>query len=78
VSAADREFNIDLLIEPASKTVAIVSANRRGLFTRVLPNADGSELLFTLLFPSDTPEQAINAQLLTLDSEPAAIRDACQ
>ena len=80
VTAADREFNIDLLSEPASKTVDIVSANdhSRGLFTRVLPNANGSELLFTLLFPSDTPEQAVNAQLLTLDSELVAVRDACQ
>jgi hypothetical protein len=80
VTAEDREFTIDVLAEPTSKSVDIVSASdhNQGLFTRVLPNAEGSELVFTLLFPADTPESAINAQLLTLDSELAAVRDACQ
>jgi hypothetical protein len=80
VTAEDREFSIDVLAEPRSKAVDIVSASdhNQGLFTRVLPNAEGSELVFTLLFPADTPEPAINAQLLTLDSELAAVRDACQ
>jgi hypothetical protein len=78
VTADDREFNIVVLAEPSSKSVDVVSASdhSRGLFARVLPNAGGSELLFTLLFPPDTPERAIEAQLITLDSELAAVRDA--
>ncbi len=48
----------------------------RGLFARVLPNAGGSELVFTLMFSPDTPEGAISAQLTTLDSELSAVRDA--
>jgi hypothetical protein len=80
VTAEDREFTIDVLAEPTSRSVDIVSArdHSRGLFTRVLPNAEGSELVFTLLFPPDTPKQAIAAQLLTLDSELAAVREACE
>ena len=80
VTAEDREFNIDVLAESRSGAVDVVSASdhSRGLFTRVLPNAGGSELLFTLLFAPDAPEPAIQAQLVTLDSELAAVRDACQ
>jgi hypothetical protein len=80
VTTDGREFNIVVLAEPNSKSVDIVSAgdHSRGLFTRVLPNADGSELLFTLLLPPDTAERAIEAQLITLSSELAAVRDACQ
>jgi len=80
VTADDREFTIDVLAESRSGAVDVVSASddSRGLFTRVLPNASGSELLFTLLFAPDTPERAIQAQLTTLDSELAAVRDARQ
>jgi hypothetical protein len=80
VTSEAGELRIDVLAEPTSKVVDIVSASdhSQGLFTRVLPNAEGSELVFMMLFPADTPEPAINAQLLTLDSELAAIRDACQ
>lgn len=80
VTGDDRRFMIDILVEPTARTVDIVSAENhaRGLFTRVLPNADGSELLFTLFFGPDTPEDAIQTQILTLDAELAAVRDACQ
>jgi hypothetical protein len=52
VEAADLQFTIDILVEPAARTVDIVSARdyARGLFARILPNLDGSELLFTLFF----------------------------
>jgi Polyketide cyclase / dehydrase and lipid transport len=78
VTAGDREFNIVVLAEPSSRSVDVVSASdhSRGLFARVLPNAGGSELVFTLLFPPETPERAIEAQLTTLDSELTAVRDA--
>ncbi len=80
VTTDDREFNIVVLAEPNSRSVDVVSAGNhsRGLFTRVLPNADGTELLFTLLLPPNTAERAIEAQLTTLSSELAAVRDACQ
>jgi hypothetical protein len=50
----------------------------RGLFARVLPNGDGSEVVFTLLFAPDTPEDAVAAQMLTLETELAAVRNACE
>ena len=51
---------------------------RRGLFSRVIPSGDGGQLLLTLLFAPDAPEEAVAAQIVTLDSEPAAVRAACE
>src|ERR1700744_1492492 len=55
VTGPDGGFRMEVLAERAAGTVDIVSASdhRRGLFTRVVPNADGTELLFTLMFPWD-------------------------
>jgi hypothetical protein len=80
VSRDGAEFTIDVLVEPRSGTVDIVAANdhARGLFARVLPNGDGSEVVFTLMFAPDTPEGAVTAQMLTLETELAAVRDACE
>ena len=80
VTAEGREFSVVVLTEPTAKSVDIVSSSDhgQGLFARVLPNGEGSELLFTLLFPPETPQQAIDAQLLTLESELSAVRDACE
>lgn len=80
VTSGDGEFPVAVLTEPRSRTVDIVAGNdhTRGLFTRVLPNADGSELLFTLFFPADASERAIQAQIATLDAELASVRDACE
>ena len=40
-----------------------------GAFTRVLPNAGGSEYLFTLFFPDETSAQAIAAQMDVVEEE---------
>jgi hypothetical protein len=80
VSRDGAEFTIDVLVEPRSGTVDFVAAgdHARGLFTRVLPNGEGSEVVFTLMFAPDTPEGAITAQMLTLETELAAVRNACE
>ena len=80
VTRDDAEFTIDVVAEPRSGSVDFVAADdhARGLFARVLPNGDGSEVVFTLLFAPDAPEDAVATQLLTLERELAAVRDACE
>jgi len=80
VTRDDGEFTIDVVAEPRSRAVDFVSASdhARGLFARVLPNGDGSEVVFTLLFAPDTPQDVVATQALTLETELAAVRDACE
>ncbi len=75
----DAEFAIDVLVGAGAGTVDFVAAedHARGLFARVLPNGVGSEVVFTLMFAPDVPEGAVTAQMLTLERELAAVRDAC-
>jgi hypothetical protein len=76
----DAEFVIDVLADARSGTVDFVAAadHARGLFARVLPNASGSEVVFSMVFAPDAPEDAVTAQTLTLERELAAVRDACE
>lgn len=80
VSRADAEFAIDVLADHRCGTVDFVAAgdHARGLFARVLPSGSGSEVVFTLMFAPDTPQDAVTAQTLTLERELDAVRDACE
>lgn len=80
VTRDDVEFKIDVLAHAGAGTVDFVAADdhARGLFARVLPNAAGSGVVFTIMFAPDTPEEAVVAQMLTLERELAAVRDACE
>jgi hypothetical protein len=80
VAAAAGEFRVDVIAESGPRTVDVVSADdhARGLFARVLPSGDGSELLFSLLFAPDTPERDVEAQMVTLEAELDAVRGACE
>jgi hypothetical protein len=71
---------IDQRVSRERGTVDIVAASdpRRGVFTRVLPNGDGSEYLFTQFFPDGTPEEAVQQQLAVVEGELRTIRDACE
>lgn len=76
----DVEFTIDVLSDERARTVDFVAAtdHARGLYARVLPNGAGSELLFVIMFAPDTPEDVVAAQMITLETELAAVRDACE
>jgi hypothetical protein len=80
VTQGGTEIDVAILADRNRGTVDIVSAadHARGAFLRVLPNGQGSDLLFTLLFAHDTPEHQIEAQMATVDKELAAVRLACQ
>lgn len=57
--------------------VDIVSADDpgTGLFTRVVPNLTGAELIFSLFFPEGTEAEAVDAQMAVVDQELRAVRE---
>lgn len=76
VRSADGELRAAVRAAPAQGTVDIVGAEAptRGLFTRVVPNLGGSELIFTLFFATGTAAGAIESQMATIEQELAAVR----
>lgn len=80
VGRGDVRFTLGVLAEARAGTVDFLAASdhARGLYARVLPNGDGSELLFAIMFAPDTPEEDVAAQMITLETELAAVRDACE
>ncbi|MEU4521498.1 SRPBCC family protein [Amycolatopsis sp. NPDC024027] len=57
--------------------VDVVSADapHLGLFTRVVPNLTGAELIFSLFFPDGTDPSAVDAQMVVVGEELRAVRD---
>ncbi|HEX3832202.1 MAG TPA: SRPBCC family protein [Solirubrobacteraceae bacterium] len=80
VDTGQGELPISLSVSPERGTVDVLSAAdpRVGAFSRVLPNGDGSEYLFTLLFAPDTEEGAVQAQLAVVDQELETVRALCE
>ena len=50
----------------------------RGGHMRVLNNEDGSELLFTLVFPVAADDESIAQQMTTVEAELRTVRDLCE
>jgi hypothetical protein len=71
---------VDVRVSRERGTVDIVAAAdpRRGAFSRVIANGEGSEYLFTLQFPDGTGEDAVARQMAVVEAELRAVRDACQ
>jgi hypothetical protein len=73
------ELLIDVQVVAAAGTVDLVRAGGRDTTTgarmRALPSGDGTELLFTILFPRGVDEPAVAAQMATVEDELATIRD---
>ncbi|QEC49519.1 SRPBCC family protein [Baekduia soli] len=76
VDGGAAEFRIRLRVARELGTVDILrpADPPSGAFLRVLPNEQGSELLFTLLFPGATPEEAVAGQMATVETELEAVR----
>jgi hypothetical protein len=76
VGSGDGQFRIRIRSSADLGTVDILSTEdeRTGAFGRVIPNGDGSEFLFTLLFPPDTDGKAIAAQMEVVEGELGRVR----
>lgn len=75
IGAGDGRFAILLRADANARTVDLVSPDdpTRGAFLRVLPNARGAELLFTLFFGAGVEAAAVDAQMATVEGELAAV-----
>jgi len=73
------EFRIRARVSAEYGTVDLLDPRdlRRGAHMRVLSNGDGSELLFTLVFPASVDKQSIGQQMATVEAELRAVRDLC-
>jgi Polyketide cyclase / dehydrase and lipid transport len=76
VDSGGQQLRIRIKASADSGTVDIVSADdeRIGSFSRVIPNGEGSEFLFTLLFPQGTDQAAIDAQMAVVEGELETVR----
>ncbi|TKG70787.1 SRPBCC family protein [Prauserella endophytica] len=76
----DTEFRITVRVSREHGTVDLLSAQdpRQGVFTRVLPNGEGSEYQFTMLFPADAPDTAVAEQMSTVREELRTVRKLCE
>lgn len=74
------ESRITVRVSREHGTVDLLAAAdpRRGAFTRVVPNRTGSEYLFTLFFPRETPEPAITQQMAIIEGELQTVRALCE
>jgi hypothetical protein len=77
VTSDDAELTIAVRASEELGTVDLVRGPELnvGAFSRVLPNAGGSEYLFTLFFPDGTPADAITAQMDVVEQELRTIRE---
>src|SRR3954452_3526301 len=70
------EARIDVSVSRERGSVDIVSADdpRRGVFTRVLANGDGSEYLFTQFFPDSATDADVQRQVAVVEGELETVR----
>jgi polyketide cyclase/dehydrase/lipid transport protein len=80
VDTGEGERPILMSVSPEQGTVDLVSAAepRVGAFSRLLPNGDGCEYLFTLFFAPDVDETAVEAQMAVVDDELETVRALCE
>jgi len=50
----------------------------RGARMRVLSNENGSEFLFTLIFPAGADDKSVAQQMATVEAELRTVRDLCE
>jgi hypothetical protein len=89
VEPAGRDWLIDtgagrlrlrVRVSPEHGTVDLLRPTdpSRGARMRVLSNEDGSEFLFTLVFPVGADEESIAQQMTTVEAELRTVRDLCE
>jgi hypothetical protein len=80
IDTAEGRTRITVRVSPEHGTVDLLRAAdpTRGAFSRVIHNHDGSEYLFTLVFPDGTPDIAISRQMAAVEDELVAVRALCE
>jgi hypothetical protein len=80
IGSGDAAFTVTISVSAEHGTVDLLSAinARQGAFMRVVPNFDGSELLFTLVFPDGTQPSVVNAQMAVVETELRTVRERCE
>ena len=76
IDDGESQFAIDVRVGAEQGTVDLIPPTTRtaGAFTRVVPNGDGSEYVFTLLFPPGAPDDAVHRQMGVVEEELATVR----
>jgi hypothetical protein len=74
------ELGIDLRVDRELGTADILRTRdpRTGAYSRVIPNGEGSEFLFTLFFPEGTEDAAVARQMAVVEEELRTIRALCE
>jgi hypothetical protein len=80
IDSGGTQLRIRLQFSPEHGIVDLVRPGDLGAGARmrVLHNADGSELVFTLIFPAGTATDVIARQMTTVESELRTVRDLCE
>jgi hypothetical protein len=76
IDSGGEELRIRIRASVELGTVDILDAakGKPRAFGRVIPNGEGSEFLFTLLFPPDADRRAVEAQMNVVEEELEAVR----
>jgi uncharacterized protein YndB with AHSA1/START domain len=74
------QFRVRVRVSEEHGTVDLLRPDdlSRGARMRVLSNEDGSEFLFTLIFPAATDDKSIAQQMTTIEAELRTVRDLCE
>jgi uncharacterized protein YndB with AHSA1/START domain len=80
IDSGESRFRIRVQVSLEQGTVDLLRPNdpSRGARMRVLNNADGSEFVFTLVFPAGADEEFITRQMTTVEDELRAVRALCE
>jgi hypothetical protein len=80
IDSGEGRFRIRMLVSLEHGTVDLLRPKdpTRGARMRVLNNEDGSEFVFTLVFPIGADEDSITRQMTTVESELRTVRDLCE
>jgi hypothetical protein len=80
VDSGGTQFRIQVPVSRDHGTVDLLRPGdtSRGARMRVLPNGDGSEFVFTLIFPPGIEPGVIARQMTTVESELRMVRELCE
>lgn len=80
IDSGEGQFRIRVRVSLEHGTVDLLRPKdpSRGARMRVLNNEDGSEFLFTLVFPAGADDETITQQMTTVEAELRTVRALCE